>query len=174
MTNPQISDRDVNRAIRSWLHENRHEDAARVAGAVLDEVEATPERRSTWWPARRMPIMTKSASIGLGAVAVIVLFLLGARLFGSPNGGVGSEPSPTTSPQPSATATARPTSSPTPAPPLTQTFRSTLHGLSMSYPDGWSVQAATDHRAGSVPWTGRAAPVARAARTACGLLGGLA
>ena len=37
MTNPQISDRDVNRAIRSWLHENRHEDAARVAGAVLDE-----------------------------------------------------------------------------------------------------------------------------------------
>jgi hypothetical protein len=31
---------------------------------------------------------------------------------------------------------------------LTQTFTSTLHGISMSYPEGWATQAAT------VPWSG--------------------
>ena len=47
MTDFNASDRDVNRAIRSWLHEDRHEDASRIAGAVLDQVETTPQRRST-------------------------------------------------------------------------------------------------------------------------------
>ena len=53
MTDFNTSDRDVNRAIRSWLHEDRHEDVSRIAGAVLDRVEATPQRRTTWWPAWR-------------------------------------------------------------------------------------------------------------------------
>jgi RNA polymerase sigma-70 factor (ECF subfamily) len=38
-------DGDVTRAIRSWLHEDRREDASRIAAAVLDRVEATPRRR---------------------------------------------------------------------------------------------------------------------------------
>jgi hypothetical protein len=37
---------------------------------------------------------------------------------------------------------------PSSAPPLTQTFTSTLQGISISYPEGWLVQAATE------PWTG--------------------
>ena len=40
MTDFNSSDRDVSRAIRSWLHEDRHEDASRLAGAVLDEVDS--------------------------------------------------------------------------------------------------------------------------------------
>ena len=36
MTDFNASDRDVTRAIRSWLHEDRHEDVSRIAAAVLD------------------------------------------------------------------------------------------------------------------------------------------
>jgi hypothetical protein len=38
--------------------------------------------------------------------------------------------------------------SPTSAPPLTQTFTSTLHRISLSYPEGWTAQPATES------WTG--------------------
>ena len=46
MSNQKASDRDVSRAIRSWLHEDRHEDVSRIAGAVLDQVDAVPQRRA--------------------------------------------------------------------------------------------------------------------------------
>ena len=156
MTDFKTSDRDVNRAIRSWLHEDRHEDASRLAGAVLDRVEATPRRRATWWPARRTTTVSKFLAIGLGAAAVIVAVFVGAQLFGSPSGGLGSQP--TATPQP--TASPEPTFSPEPSasppaspPPLTQSFTSTLHGISVSYPEGWTVQAATE------PWTASTFPL---------------
>ena len=101
MTDFNASDRDVRRAIRSWLHEDRHEDASRIAGAVLDHVEATPRRRSTWWPARRTPIMSKFVTIGLGAAAVVVLLFVGAQLLGSPGTrGTGGQPTPSATPEP--------------------------------------------------------------------------
>ena len=71
MTDFNASDRDVSRAIRSWLHEDRHEDASRIAGAVLDRVDTTPRRRITWWPARRMPIVNRFVTIGLGTAAAV-------------------------------------------------------------------------------------------------------
>lgn len=96
MNDLKTSDRDLNRAIRSWLHEDRHEDASRLTGAVLDQVEATPRRRSTWWPARRTPIMNKFVTIGLGAAAVVVLVLVGAQILGPPsNLGGSGEATPT-------------------------------------------------------------------------------
>jgi hypothetical protein len=108
MTDFKTSDRDVNRAIRSWLHEDRHEDVSRVTGAVLDQVDTIPQRRATRWPARRTPTMNKSLAIGLCAAAVVVAVLVGAQIFSSPNGGVGAGPTPT--------ATAEPTPEPTPSP----------------------------------------------------------
>ena len=111
MTDFKTSDRDVNRAIRSWLREDRHEDVSRIAGAVLDQVEATPQRRVTWWPARRTPIMNKIVTIGLGAVAVVVALVVGVQLLSSPGsnlGGPGDEPAPT----PTAEPTPNPTTSP--------------------------------------------------------------
>jgi hypothetical protein len=114
MTDPHASDRDVSRAIRSWLHEDRHEDASRVAGAVLDQVVATPQRRAMWWRARRMPFMNKFVSLGLGAAAVVVALIIGTQVLGPPApGGVGAPASP--SPSPTLAPAAVTTPSPTPA-----------------------------------------------------------
>ncbi len=97
MTDFTTADRDVSRAIRSWLHEDRHEDVSRVAGAVLDQVDAIPQRRVTWWPARRTEPMNKILGLGLAAAAVVAAVLIGAQLLGSPDGGFGGpgeEPTP--------------------------------------------------------------------------------
>ena len=81
------------------------------------------------------------------AAAAIIAVLLGAC------SGPGSQP--TSSPEPTATpeATAEPTPLSSPAPTLTQSFTSTLHGISLSYPEGWTAQAATG------PWTDRTFPL---------------
>jgi len=92
--------------------------------------------------------MNTIVTIGRGPVAAAVLaVLLGACV------GAGSQP--TSSPEPTATpeASTRPTLAPSPAPPLTQSFTSTLHGISVSYPEGWTAQAATE------PWTDRTFPL---------------
>ena len=113
MTDFHATDRDVSRAIRSWLHEDRHEDASRVAGAVLDQVETTPRRRATWWPARRTEPMNRVVGLGLAAAAAVVALIVGVQLLNSPGaniGGPGEEPTSTPTP------TIEPTTSPTPSP----------------------------------------------------------
>ena len=102
MTDFNASDRDVNRAIRSWLHEDRHEDVSRIAGAVLDQVETTPQRRS-WWPARRFEFMNTYAKFALAAAAVLVVAVVGYNLLPG-RGGVGG---PTATPSPSPAPLAR-------------------------------------------------------------------
>jgi hypothetical protein len=150
MTDPHASDQDVSRVIRSWLHEDRHEDASRVAGAVLDTVDATQRRRTTWWPARRTPLMSKFVSLGLGAAVVVVAVVIGNQVLvpAPAPGGVGSAPSAVPSPTPAPTATREPSPSLVSAPPLTETFTSMRHGISLSYPEGWTAEEATE------PWTG--------------------
>jgi hypothetical protein len=107
MTDFKTSNQDVNRAIRSWLREDRHEDVSRIAGAVLDQVDTIPQRRTTWWPARRTPAMNKFLAIGLGAAAVVVLLFVGAQLLGSPGTrGTGGQPTPSATPEPTPTPSA--------------------------------------------------------------------
>ena len=60
------------RIVLSWLREDGHEDAERVLLRALDEVDTIPQRRATWWPAWRTPIMNRFVTIGLGAAAVLV------------------------------------------------------------------------------------------------------
>lgn len=116
MTDFRASDRDVSRAIRSWLHEDRHEDASRLAGAVLDQVDAAPRRRATRWPARRIELMNKFVGFGLAAAAVVVAVFIGAQLFGSPSGGTGGPgDKPTVTPAPTATIGQGPSQSPSPS-----------------------------------------------------------
>jgi hypothetical protein len=149
MTDLKASDRDVSRAIRSWLHEDRHEDVSRVAGAVLDQVDTIPQRRATWWPVRRTPTMNKFLAIGLGAAAVVVALLVGAQLLGSPDGAlnVGGDPTPTTSPE----STPEPTPSPsadagTPyviADGQEANPEDAYPPLTVTLPAGWGIDSAT-------------------------------
>jgi len=113
MSEPRTSDRNVDRVIRSWLHEDRHEDISRVAGAVLDLLDTTPQRRSPWWPARRIPFMNNFAKVLFATAAVVAVAVVAINLLpggGSGTGGV--PPSPSTSP----TVPPSPSMSPTPEP----------------------------------------------------------
>jgi hypothetical protein len=83
------TDRDVTRDLRSWLHEDAHEDADRVLGLVLDRIDTTPQRRSSWL-ARRSPIMSNNTvRFGIAAAAVVLVALLGIRFL--PGLNVGSQ-----------------------------------------------------------------------------------
>jgi hypothetical protein len=118
MTGFKTSDRGVNRAIRSWLHEDRHEDASRLAGAVLDQMDTIPQRRATWWPARRTPTTNKIFGFGLAAAAVVVVLIVGAQFAGSRgNGGLGAGSTAPSAPaslaMPSASAEASEAAEPT-------------------------------------------------------------
>jgi hypothetical protein len=87
--------------------------------------------------------MNLQARLAVAAVAIVAIGAVGCA------GGQAETPSPSLSPS----ATGGPTSSPASAPPLTQTFTSTLHGISVSYPEGWTAQAATE------PWTDSTFPL---------------
>jgi len=99
------TDRDTTRIVRSWLRTDEHESADRVLDAVLDRLDATPQRRATWWPARRFPEMNNSAKLALAAAAVVVAAFLGIR-FLLPGevglGGPSASPTPVPIPLPNA------------------------------------------------------------------------
>ena len=156
MTDSKTSDQDVSRAIRSWLHEDRHEDASRVAGAVLDRVEATPRRRATWWPARRTPVMNKFLAIGLGAAAMVVLLFVGVQLLASPGGGTGGQAIPSATAEP--TPTAKPSPSIDAGLPVGSSVTLTTEGLPITATipaPGWSQEqdefGSVTKNAGSAP-----------------------
>jgi hypothetical protein len=95
-------DRDTTRIVRSWLQTDEYESADRVLDAVLDQLDTTPQRRSTWWPARRLPQMNTTAKLAIAAAAVIVAAFLGIR-FLLPGPNIGTDgPTPTLAPSPAA------------------------------------------------------------------------
>ncbi len=124
----------------------------RVLESVLAATDTTKQRRAVIRLPWRFPIMNSYAKVAIAAVAAIAIGAVAlAVLRPGTSPGVGGQvltPSPEPSPSTSPPATSEPTSSPRPAPPLTQSFTSTLHGISLSYPEGWTTQAATE------PWTG--------------------
>lgn len=88
------TDREVTRIVRSWLGEDRHEDADRVLNTVLDQLDATPQRR-TLWSARRFPIMNNALRVGLAAAAVGIIAVIAINLLpGTPAPGSGPTPTP--------------------------------------------------------------------------------
>jgi hypothetical protein len=90
-------DPDTTRIVRSWLDEGVTQLPDRVLDLVLDELPATPQRRATPWPTRRLPIMSKIVPLGLAAAAVAIATLLGIHYLGSTNvgGPLPSDPAPT-------------------------------------------------------------------------------
>jgi hypothetical protein len=141
----------ADRVVRSWLHEDRHEDATRVLNDVLTTVDTTPQRRSGGTAWRFLSMNNNIVRVGLAVAAVVVIAIIAINLLPgtTPPGG-----EPSVSPSVEPTATPEPSASmPASAPPLTQSFTSTLHGYSVSYPEGWSTQAATE------PWTASTFPL---------------
>jgi hypothetical protein len=95
--------RDPDRLIHAFLMEGRTELADQVYDAVRATIEDTHQRAviGPW----RMPTMNKLAPIGLGAAAVVVALVVGARLLGPPpSSGIGGVPSVQPSVAPSPTA----------------------------------------------------------------------
>ena len=87
------ADRETTRIVRSWLDEGVTKLPDRVLDAVLDQVPATPQRRSGWSAWRSHPMNTY-AKLLAGAAAVLVLAVVTYQ-FLPRNGGVGG-PGPTT------------------------------------------------------------------------------
>ena len=103
------ADRDVTRIVRSWLREDAHEDADRVLDLVLDQIDATPQRRATW-PAWRFPLVKNTLRIAVAAALLVAAAVFGIQfLSGSNTGGPGPSLTPTSEP------TATPATSSTPA-----------------------------------------------------------
>lgn len=96
------ADRDTTRIVRSWLRAEENESADRVLNFVLDQLDTTPQRRVTWWPARRFPTLNNSVRIALAAAAAVAAIVIGVSVFSGRN--VGDEqPAPSLSPTPAAT-----------------------------------------------------------------------
>jgi hypothetical protein len=101
--------RDPDRLIHEFLLEGEEQLQDQVFDAVRAEIEQKRQRAGfgPW----RTPTMNKFLAIGLGAAAVVVAFLVGYQVFGSPNASVGG-PGVDSTP----TATAEPTQQSTPSP----------------------------------------------------------
>ena len=97
-------DRETTRVVRSWLDEGVTQLPDRVLDAVLDQVPATPQRRSFWsaWRSYRMNTYARFAVAAAGLLIVAVV----AYQFLPRNGGVGG-PGPTLIPSPTPTLLAR-------------------------------------------------------------------
>ena len=93
------TDRDTTRIVRSWLEEGATVLPDRVLDAVLDQVPATPQRRS-WGPVRRLPDMNSVMKLVVAAAAVVVVAVVGFTFLP----GTGSVGGPATSPSPSPAA----------------------------------------------------------------------
>jgi hypothetical protein len=93
-------DRETTRVVRSWLDEGVTQLPDRVLDAVLDQVPATPQRRSGWsaWRSYRMSTYAKIVA----AAAAVVVVAVGAYQFLPRSGGIGG-PGPTITPSPSPT-----------------------------------------------------------------------
>ena len=135
------TDRDVTRIVRSWLNEDRHEDADRVLNTVLDQLDTTPQRRS-WWSAWRHPVMNNTLRIALAAAAVVVVALIGYQFLFAPTvGGPAPVETPTPTSEPTVTPAPSRTSAFPPAGELATTGRHsmTLEGVTFTFsvPTGW-------------------------------------
>jgi TolB protein len=91
---PDLSEQQVNRLLRSYLREEWHEDANRVASSVLDELDTTPQRRSRWAAWRSSVMNNNIVRVGLAAAAVVVVAIIAINLLpGSalPGSGIGPQ-----------------------------------------------------------------------------------
>lgn len=106
------TDRQLTGIVRSWLREDRREDAGRVLDLVLDDLATTPQRGAGRLTRGFLVHRTVLYGIAAAAAVVVVAALVGLNLLGGSNVGA---PTPTSTPTPTATPSPTPTVAPTPA-----------------------------------------------------------
>ena len=117
------TERDVTRIVRSWLEEGVTRLPDRVLDSVLDQLPATPQRRSLWSAWRAQPVNT-ALKMAFATAAVVAIVVAGINFLPRDGGGVGG---PGVVP-----ASASPT--PSPAPNLgTQVVRLTFAGTEQTF-----------------------------------------
>ena len=114
-----------------------------VLERLLASVEATPQRRTVFGRSPRVRIMPPTlARLGVAAVAVAAIGLVGLAIVRQPAVGPTAPASESLSPSP--------TPRPSPSAGYSR-FDSTINGISIDYPSGWQRRAATR------PWGGKIA-----------------
>jgi hypothetical protein len=133
------------RIVLSWLREDAHENPERMLLRALDEVDTTPQRRSSW-PAWRFSDVNNVAKVLVATAAVVAFAVVGINLLpGSPSGAAGSPPPAS----PAAHSVAPPTS-PSPRPTPEPTASLVTRVLTPFGPDGSDDE---DPRAASITFT---------------------
>ena len=128
----------------------------RVLASALTTIERTRQRRVLTRVPWRFTYMSNFARLATAGIAAIAVLAVGWALFVN-NQGISSQPTPTPTPTPTAPAVMTPGATPSapltessPSPErsggaaLTETFTSSMFGISASYPAGWRLQRATD------------------------------
>lgn len=93
------TERDVAPLLRSWFRSEPDGSVDHLIDAILGEVDATPQRRSTWWPARRYPEMNAITKFGIAAAVLAVTLAMGYGLWQN-IGNVVPDPQPSENPVP--------------------------------------------------------------------------
>jgi hypothetical protein len=75
------TERDVAPLLRSWLRTNADGSVDHVIDAILAEVDTTPQRRATWWPARRPFPMNTMMKFGIAAAVLAMTVAIGYGLW---------------------------------------------------------------------------------------------
>lgn len=98
------SERDAARVVRVWLREDGEENADRVLDAVLTELDAIPQRRSTGTFGRFRGMKAGWLGYGLAAISLAAVALLGLNLLSHR---VAAPPTATSAPTPAVSAPPR-------------------------------------------------------------------
>jgi hypothetical protein len=151
--------RDFEPIARAFMATGPTQLADRVLERSLADVHHTRQRRVLVRAPWRTTVMNIYAKLAAAAVVVIAVGAVGVWLISprSSSPAVGATPTPSASPSapPESSPTPEPTPTPDPdatVPPLSETFASTLHGISLATPSGWTTQPATE------AWDGAAFP----------------
>jgi len=123
--------------------EGRFRAPDRVLRSALDATAAVAQRRSWLRRTSRVANVYLSAAAAFVAIAVVAVAL--ALYVGGPSVGGPATPSPTLQSTPAASPSATPGGLA-----LTESFTSSVNGLTVRYPTGWDVQPATKAWTGSL------------------------
>ena len=102
------TDRDVASLLRSWLRSDLDGPADHVLAAALAEIDTTPQRRATWWPARRSLDMNLIVKFGVATAALAMAVVLGYGLWQNIGNQTPAPDQPEASREPSAASGALP------------------------------------------------------------------